>query len=116
MTAQLTHEPAPTGPIVCAPWCRDFDGHADVLFAADQVCMSPEETVNLSLHPLVAMNDGTSVADTAVVLLQRHPQTATHIAVELGRDASPLYRLTPTEARALISALQAAVTEEGLSA
>ena len=112
---QLTHQPRPTGPIVCAEWCKDFDGHPDATFAADQICMSPEVTVALSLHPLVQMYDGTSVAETVLALLHRHPHTAAHIVMELSSGSGEEIRLTPTEARALICALEAAITEEGMA-
>ena len=96
--------PIPTqtlGPIPCAPWCRDADGHTDAIHQEDQYCSSGGETIELDAEPLSTLltPSGERLAwkQTLETYLSRDAWS-TRALVNVSRNGCAAVHLTPAEA------------------
>ncbi|CAN5119763.1 hypothetical protein BH11ACT1_BH11ACT1_19180 [soil metagenome] len=112
MTATTERKTVP--PIVCAPWCRDGDGHGNDMFVEDQKCSSDSWTFVQSLEPKWIDIEGIWHAREVEVFVEQGPRNPQHVVVyEQGGEVE--LRLTASEARDLASALvqRAVLLERG---
>lgn len=97
------HAPS-AGPIQCAPWCRQGDGHPEVPFLDDQYCLSVEGVVLASFEEPTLWCDGTIRPAYAMVYAEKPAAGPARVTLVDVNDRG-MY-LTPHEARDLASQLQ----------
>ncbi len=99
------------GPIECAPWCAQGDGHPDQWCLDDQHCIGALLRVDTTLEPPIEqdhMHQGfwVSAPDHVSVFPYRAgPAAADELRLLRGSTDEDI-RFTPDEARQLIEALQ----------
>lgn len=86
-----------TGPVRCASWCEEGDGHREQKYAADQWCRSIEGKVMTTLYPAWETCDGETAQPYGVVQVQQDRGDRPHVML-LNPDDQGM-RLTPDEAR-----------------
>jgi len=91
-------------PIVCAPWCRDGDGHASE-HQDDQRCSSAPQKVLRTLAPQWGDTDGGWHPSEAEVFVERGPSFPLAVVLYECGDQDYEVRLTPAEARSLAAHL-----------
>lgn len=101
-TATVPPEPT-TGPVRCASWCEDGDGHPLARFAADQWCRSIEGKIVTSHHEPWKMSDGTTTPAYARVYVAQDPGQRPRVDLVDYDDRG--MELTPAEARDLAGML-----------
>jgi hypothetical protein len=88
-----------SGPIRCASWCEERDGHPRETFARDQWCRSIDAPLTVSLHPPFETIDGGEAPAEARVYAAQDAGAAPYVTVVTHDDQG--MNLTPTEAREL---------------